>query len=304
MPLRDSSPPLPVLDSALERQLVRPLMLELVHLGQQAAGGGRRAVVALNGPVGSGKTSLGRRLLAWAETLGLRLAVASIDDFYLPWATRQRVLAGNPFGVSRVPPGSHDVPLALACLQGWRAGGPLRLPSFDKTLRDGQGDRAATAEVEADVLLLEGWLLGCQPLGPARLQRLQHDGPLAALNPQEWEWLPRWDRALEAYQPLWQQWDQLWLLRPQSWAWPRRWRFQAEAQQRRRGGAWLAPSALDGLVRASLHSLPPPLYQDPLIGVARGHALLDRRRRWVGGGVTTGSTGDQLSASSPSSSTG
>jgi D-glycerate 3-kinase len=303
-PLLESSSPQPKLDPALERHLVRPLLGELARLAEGAAGGGRRPVVALNGPVGAGKTTLGRVLLERAEALGVHLAVASIDDFYLPWPARQRALVGNPFGVSRVPPGSHDVTLALAAVQAWRAGGPLCLPRFDKALRAGQGDQAGTVEVAADALLLEGWLLGCQPLGVAPLERALQSGILDGLTPQERAWLPRWDRLLQGYQPLWRQCDQLWLLRPQSWTWPRRWRFQAEAQQRGRGFAWLQPSELNGLVRASLCSLPPALYQDPLISQSKGYALLDRRRRWIGGGVNPGSETDQLSASSPSSSTG
>lgn len=285
IPCSDALPPPPLLDPGLERHWVRPLMAELVRLADGAAQGGRRAVVALNGPVGAGKTTLSRRLLERAEAQGLRLAVASIDDFYLPWSARQRALAGNPFGVTRVPPGSHDVALARACLEAWQAGGALELPRFDKTLRNGQGDRLGMTETAADVLLLEGWLLGCLPLGPARLERALRDGQAAGLMPQERTWLPRWDQALAAYLPLWKLFDQLWLLQPGSWTWPRRWRFQAEARQRRLGGAWLAPRELDGLVRASLCSLPPRLYQDPLVSGATGYAQLDRRRRWIGGSV-------------------
>jgi D-glycerate 3-kinase len=281
-------------DPALERHWLQPLLAQLTRL----AATGQRPVLALNGPVGAGKSSQAALLRQRAAELGVRLAVASIDDFYLPWEQRRQALAGNPFGVSRVPPGSHDVPLALACLQEWRAGGPLRLPRFDKTLRGGLGDRAGMESHQAEVLLLEGWLLGCRPLGAAQLIDLQAD-QLPELSPDERAWLPTWDRALEAYQPLWQQLSQIWLLRPQHWGLPRRWRFQAEARQRRRGGAWLGAEELDRLVRSSLCSLPPALYQDPLIPAASALAVLDGRRRWCGGWVN-----DQLSPSSPSSSTG
>ena len=84
------------------------------------------------------------------------------------------------------------------------------------------------------------------------------------LRPGEWQWLPRWNRELERYVPLWQACDGLWLLRPLHWGLPRRWRFHAEARQRRRGGGWLPAADLERLVRASLCSLPPALYQDPL----------------------------------------
>ena len=294
------------IDPGLDRQWLQPLMAELVRLGA----GRQRPLVALNGPVGAGKSTLAALLRQRAAERGLRLAVASIDDFYLPWEARRQALAGNPFGVSRVPPGSHDVALALACLQAWRAGGPLHLPRFDKTLRGGQGDRAGCAVVEADVLLLEGWLLGCRPLQSAQRAQLQAQG-LPGLSRDEQAWVVRWDQALEAYQPLWKQCSQLWLLRPQSWTLPRRWRFHAEARQRRRGGAWLPAEALEQLVRSSLCSLPPGLYQDPLIDQAAGLAVLDARRRWCGGWVKSSLRGwrgedqnDQLSPSSPSSSTG
>ena len=264
------------MDSQLESRLVQPLLAQL----QMLARSGQRAVLALNGPVGAGKSTMARVLQQQAAGLGLGLAVASIDDFYLPWEQRQRALEGNPFGVSRVPPGSHDVALALECLDAWQAGSALRLPRFDKTLRGGLGDRAAEELVEAEVLLLEGWLLGCRSLGSESLANIQNP---AGLNAVELDWLPHWDKALEVYQPLWQRCTQLWLLRPQNWHLPRRWRLQAEAKQRRRGAAWLPVTELDRLVRSSLCSLPPSLYQDPLLGLASGYGVLNSRRRWIGG---------------------
>lgn len=246
------------MDSQLERRFVQPLLAQLQVLGRS----GQRAVLALNGPVGAGKSTVARLLQQRAAGLGLGLAVASIDDFYLPWEQRQRALEGNPFGVSRVPPGSHDV----------------------KTLRGGLGDRSGEELVQAEVFLLEGWLLGCRSLNRESLATIEAP---AGLNAEELAWLPHWDKALEAYQPLWQRCAQLWLLRPKSWQAPRRWRLQAEAKQRRRGDAWLPVMELDRLVRASLCSLPPSLYQDPLLELASGYALLDSRRRWICGSCTS-----------------
>lgn len=307
----------PGLDPVLERHFARPLLDQLHRLSAQAgSAGGRPPVLALNGPVGAGKSSLGRHLEALAPSWGLRLVVASIDDLYLTWPQRRQRLAGNPFGVSRVPPGSHDVPLLLRCLRDWRRGGELRLPQFDKTLAGGEGDRSGWRVQPCDALVLEGWLMGCRPLALERFapDRLSPDGlhsdglhsqglprngfPLDSpspdsrapagdedprnpagvipagvirargapvLHPAERDWLPRWNRELAAYQPLWEACDGLWVLRPQHWGLPRRWRLQAEARQRRAGGGWLPAAALEGLVRSSLCSLPPALYQDPLV---------------------------------------
>ncbi len=261
----------PALDPQLLLGFALPLLQHLVALRSQDSA--RLPLLALNGPVGAGKTSLGRALEALAPSLGLRLRVASIDDLYLPWPQRQRRLAGNPFAVSRVPPGSHDLELLLEALGNWRQSGTLRLPRFDKTLAQGQGDRSGWRQGPCDALVLEGWLMGCRALGPEGLATALHAldpdrpgfGGAPALTTSELAWLPTWDRQLEAYEPLWEACDGLWVLRPLSWELPRRWRFQAEARQRRHGGGWLPPAALEQLVRSSLCSLPPSLYQDPLV---------------------------------------
>jgi D-glycerate 3-kinase len=284
-------------DPALLHQFALPLLERL----QRLAGQGLRPAIGLNAPVGAGKSSLCRLLAGLAPELGLRLAVASIDDFYLPWPARIRAMAGNPFGVVRVPPGSHDAPLLQRCLADWRAGGALHLPRFDKTLRDGEGDRCAQDRVEADALLLEGWLIGCRPLGPAlgalELGALDLQVPLTG---PERAWLPRWDRELLAYQPAWALLHELWLLRPLHGCLPRRWRFQAEARQRRASGVALTPPALERLVRASHCSLPPELYVEPLIQQAAAVGVLDGRRRLV----AMESRRDQPSVSSSSLSIG
>lgn len=264
-------------------------LLPLLARLRLLAADGRRPVLLLNAPVGAGKTTISGLLSRLAAQQGLRLAVASIDDAYLPWQERQGAMAGNPFGVTRVPPGSHDPELLCRRIDHWRAGGTLQLPRFDKTLRDGEGDRAAGVRLDADAMLLEGWLLGCEPLGPeleSALGRLESQDLPAdlRLRPQERAWLPRWDQALWAYQPLWARSDGLWLLRPQRWDLPRRWRFQAEARQRRQGGASLPAAALHQLVRASLCSLPPRLYQDPLLQRAEVVGTIDGRRRLVEAG--------------------
>ncbi|NDF61587.1 MAG: hypothetical protein EB136_01260 [Synechococcaceae bacterium WBB_3_034] len=287
--------------------------LLLAHCrGQLAAG--QRAVIGLNGPVGAGKTTLCRGLQQRFAAAGIRLAVASIDDAYLPLAERQWAMAGNPFGVGRVPPGSHDPEALAAPIRAWRAAAEatLSLPRFDKTLQGGQGDRTTPWSGPADALLLEGWLLGCRPLPPPLLaQQLQDPGgPLAGWRPAQRAWLQRCNGALGAYGPLWDLLDRLVVLWPQDWRLPRRWRFQAEARQRRRGGAWLNPAQLQALVEASLLSLPPELYQRPLLPRAAWVRLLDGRRRvvWEGSGAAAPPGlvpgdergGDQ--ASSPSSS--
>lgn len=279
--LEPAAAALAALDPSLLRGVALPILTQLeerlhgdgtgLTAWRGGASLGRRPLLALNAPVGAGKSSLARVLAALAPLAGIRLAVASIDDLYLPWPERRRALAGNPFGVWRVPPGSHDLPVLLEALAQWRSDGRLRLPRFDKTLLAGQGDRCGWQEQPADALLLEGWLLGCRPLGPdglarqlAALQPTDRPGLSLPLSREELAWLPHWDAQLAAYLPLWDACDGLWLMRPSRWTLPWRWRLQAEARQRRQGGGWLPAAELSRMVRATLCSLPPELYQQPL----------------------------------------
>jgi D-glycerate 3-kinase len=279
------------MDPLLLEGLAMPMLAQVEGL----VGSGQRPVLALNGPVGAGKSRFCQQLIGLAQERGLRLEVASIDDAYLPWEQRLVAMAGNPFGVNRVPPGSHDAPLLVERLQQWRSGGALQLPRFDKTLRDGEGDRVVEAPLSEegatpDGLVLEGWLMGCRPIGAAGLRAagvapgMELAAGLAPLRADEAAWLPHWDRQLEAYGPLFDLCDGLWLLRPVDWGLPRRWRFQAEARQRRlqrqqhKADGWLKPAELDRLVRSSLASLPPRLYQEPLTVQAKASAQLNGRR--------------------------
>jgi D-glycerate 3-kinase len=133
---------------------------------------------------------------------------------------------------------------------------------------------------QADALLLEGWLVGYDPCGVAAIDTWLNNAD-HGLDAAERAWLPHWDSALAAYQPLWAACDSFWVLEPLDWSVVLRWRLHAEAKQRRHGGIGLGSAALVSLVRASLASLPPALYQGALQARARAVAQLDRRRRCI-----------------------
>jgi D-glycerate 3-kinase len=200
---------------------------------QQESRSGRRPVIGLNGPVGAGKSTLARSLQQRFAAADLQLAVASIDDAYLPWQQRLEAMAGNPYGVNRVPPGSHDPAALLAGIRPWRSGANhrLELPRFDKTLRDGQGDRVAPWCGAADALLLEGWMLGCRPLPELQLSSNAVQEWKLDLNTAELIWLQRCNQALGAYQPLWHELNQLLML------WPSDGRAAGACKRRRGNGA-------------------------------------------------------------------
>jgi D-glycerate 3-kinase len=137
-------------------------------------------MVAIQGPQGSGKTYITNQLRASlsAPPHDLKVAVLSIDDLYLPYqGLRALYELDNPMLKGRGLPGTHDVPLGidiLGALQRINEHWPeetgsrsVEIPSFDKSLHDGFGDRvAAGVKVEGplDVVIFEGWFVGFYPL--------------------------------------------------------------------------------------------------------------------------------------------
>lgn len=166
----------------------------------------RPLIVGLQGPQGSGKTTLTRQLV---DTLGkptspderpLRVAVFSVDDLYLPFAGLQSVAQRNPGNVlleGRGQPGTHDIELGSKVLSALTAinedsdgrSRTVSLPIFDKSQNDGRGDRSKkTVAVNAplDLVLFEGWCLGFRSLQPSELdhrylkQQLQEEASAPA----------------------------------------------------------------------------------------------------------------------------
>lgn len=115
-----------------------------------------RALVALDGVDGVGKTSLSRELIAAAELAGVRpLAGISIDGFHRP--KRDRISAGSgPEGFYR---GSYRYREFLDCVVGpLRAGRPLT-PAVWDVARDTPVDRAVLEIPPQGVLLVDGIFL-------------------------------------------------------------------------------------------------------------------------------------------------
>jgi D-glycerate 3-kinase len=150
-----------------------------VHLPSES--GTSPVFVALQGPQGSGKTSVAERVKEMLsedneDHAPYRVATLSIDDLYLPHAQLNALASAhpdNPFLRGRGPPGTHDIQLGLSLLRSLKyinrsRADNIRIPRFDKSLFDGEGDRLPESEwtpVKAplDVVLLEGWCVGFYP---------------------------------------------------------------------------------------------------------------------------------------------
>lgn len=106
----------------------------------------------------------------------------SLDDFYLPHnelLNLHETNPQNPLLNGRGPAGTHDLPLLKGCLtQLARINDAkseiVRLPTYDKSLFGGEGDRTSeTVQVTGpvDVVIFEGWMNGFGSLSDEELRR-------------------------------------------------------------------------------------------------------------------------------------
>ena len=139
------------------------------QIAEVAAGSGPGFLVGVTGSQGSGKTTTARVLAGLLDARGLRAAILSLDDLYLPLADRCRLAAEvHPLFLTRGVPGTHDADLGVAILEGLAAPGATLMPRFDKAT----DDRASAWDVHEgpfDVILFEGWCVGARPQAPGAL---------------------------------------------------------------------------------------------------------------------------------------
>lgn len=143
-----------------------PLFME-----RRACGGGSEPLfVFVSGPQGSGKTFTTKAIVEHLSK-SYRAAGASIDDFYLTHEDQvklSKTFASNRLLQGRGLPGTHDITLLTQCIDDVLKGkeGKLGIPTYDKSLCGGEGDRGEFRQVDLplDVFVLEGWFLGFNPL--------------------------------------------------------------------------------------------------------------------------------------------
>ena len=120
-------------------------------------------VVGICGPQASGKSTLTAVLRHLLETRGLKVASPSLDDLYLTHAERQALgREVHPLLATRGAPGTHDVALGQAVLDGLARDGETLLPAFDKAADD-RKPQGVPVVGPVEVILFEGWCVGAVP---------------------------------------------------------------------------------------------------------------------------------------------
>ncbi len=189
--------------------------------------------LGINGAQGSGKSTLASFLaLLLEQEADLRCACLSIDDFYLSHTARQQLAQEvHPLLATRGVPGTHDLKLLNATLQGLRAledEDCIRIPRFDKATDDRKPE-SEWDEVcgEIDIIILEGWCVGARAEESGRLM-----SPVNALEAQEdpdarWrQWVNQ--QLREHYHPLFDQLDFMVMLKAPGFESVLEWRWLQE----------------------------------------------------------------------------
>ncbi len=204
---------------------------------------GQTLFLGISGAQGTGKSTLAAFLrLALESDGGLRVAVMSLDDFYLTKAERKELARRvHPLLETRGVPGTHDIQMLTTCVENLRnlgAEAGLSMPRFDKASDDRANKEtwpAITGPI--DVIILEGWCIGCRPQSDDEL--LQAVNSLERDEDPSGEWR-RYvnDQLNESYADLFAQLDALIFLRAPSMGAVYRWRLEQEEK--------LAANTVDG----------------------------------------------------------
>lgn len=123
-------------------------------------------LLGIKGAQGTGKSTLADFLRLALETQhGWRVAVLSIDDFYLTKAERAALADRvHPLLATRGVPGTHDIKMLsryLELLRNLAEGEEQRLPRFDKAQDDRKGEPEwPLVRGPVELIILEGWCVG------------------------------------------------------------------------------------------------------------------------------------------------
>tara|TARA_B100000700_G_scaffold323474_1_gene427320 strand:- start:1016 stop:2005 length:990 start_codon:yes stop_codon:yes gene_type:complete len=215
-----------------------------------------RIIFGISGLPGCGKTSLGKWIESAALELNWAVKVISLDDFYLPSKELDEAMAGNPWRVPRGLPGSHSIQLLKDTIQTWKTTGLLKSPHFDKALRNGKGDRSGWSVGNPEILIIEGWFLGCQltnNITNSMDDLLVDIKPITSIE-KDYQFVVQ--RELKKYQPIWDEFERIWHLKAIDFLATKNWKTQQESNLQRERGASLQGEDLDLFHRMVQTSIP------------------------------------------------
>ena len=215
------------------RELIMLHYLPLVSWVESRRQAGETLFIGINGAQGTGKSTLAafvRLALEWGANC--RVAVLSIDDFYLTRAERKTLGEHvHPLMETRGVPGTHDILMLAACIEELKNLGPeesMALPRFDKSQDDRAGpDTWSHVSGPIDLIILEGWCVGCTPQTDDNLLEPINSLEREADTTGEWRRYVN-DQIKGGYTDLFDTMDALIFLQAPSFDAVYRWRLEQE----------------------------------------------------------------------------
>jgi len=168
----------------LESSIRRTLEILIPKINAQRSQSYQPIVIGITGLQGSGKSTWAAGIVdALSNYYNLHAIAVSLDDFYKTHddlMERREKDPQNKLYRTRGQPGTHDEKLAHGFFQGikdWDVASTkeVRIPSFDKSRYNGEGDRAPREEwpvcqKKPDIVVFEGWCVGFKALPEAELR--------------------------------------------------------------------------------------------------------------------------------------
>ena len=214
-------------------------------------------ILGFSGLPGSGKSTLGFWIDNVAKELGIDIKVISLDDFYLPGKEMDLAMKGNPWNVPRGFPGSHSLDLLCQKLDLFLKTGIINYPTFDKSLREGKGDRSGWCEIKTKVLILEGWFLGCEPVSDlVKINNFSEDKFNKSLSQVEKDYRILIQKSLVQYSKIWKKFDKIWHLKSSNFDNMILWKTQQEEEMIKLKGSGLKGDDLSDFIRMIQASIP------------------------------------------------
>ena len=230
--------------------LALPLLSQAYKFNENLS---ERKIIGLSALPGTGKTTLGKWLESISTKLNFKISVISIDDFYLPSNEMELAIKNNPWNVSRGFPGSHSIDLMREKLLKWKVDGELSVPVYDKSLRNGLGDRSHWRKEKSDLLIIEGWFLGVKPLS---MDSYNTEIITPSLSTFECSYRSYIQSNLEYYSDIWDLIDQTWHLKPLKFEYMNEWKSNQEKNMLIKRGSSLKDKKLSDFLRMLNVSLP------------------------------------------------
>ena len=138
-------------------------------------------------------------------------------------------------------------------LLNWKKNGELNVPVFDKSLRNGLGDRSHWRLDNPDLLIIEGWFLGVKPFyGNANLQHSNS----TELNSYESSYISNIQLNLDKYLDVWSLIDIIWHLKPLKFEYMNMWKINQEKEMFLDKGNALKDEKLSNFLRMLNVSIP------------------------------------------------